>query len=86
MVKKLAGLALEDTATEDDLRMAMRTIRKRFIVGLMHEMEESIHRFNVVLGIDETVPENQECMDHFFHHSLGAKRHNSHEHPHVSVV
>lgn len=84
MVKKLAGLGVNQTATEDDLRMAMRTIRKRFIVGLMDKMEESVHRFNVVMGINEEVAENQQCMNHFFHHSLGAKKHNSNSHPHVN--
>lgn len=84
MVKKLAGIPLDGTANEDDLRLAMRTVRKRFVVGLMHEMEESVRRFNVVLGVDEDVPENRECMDHFFHKSLGARKHNSHEHPHVA--
>jgi len=83
MVKKLAGLEVNQTATEDDMRMAMRTIRKRFIVGLMDKMEESIHRFNAVMGINESVEDNRQCMDHFFHHALGAKKHNSDSHPHV---
>lgn len=50
MVKKLAGKVQRDTATVDDLIIAKETIRSRFIVGLMHEMEESIERFNIVMG------------------------------------
>lgn len=84
MVKKLAGLGVNDTATEEDLRVAMRTLRKRFVVGLTDAMEESIHRFNAVMNIDESEEENLRCMDNFFHPSLGAKKINSYEHPIVS--
>lgn len=82
MVKKMAGIAANATATEAHLRVAMRTIEKRFIVGLMDQMEESVRRFNIVMGIIET-DENKKCMDHFFHDSLGAKRHKSNSHPQV---
>jgi hypothetical protein len=82
MVKKMAGIAANATATEAHLRVAMRTIEKRFIVGLMDQMEESVRRFNIVMGISET-DENKKCMDHFFHDSLGAKRHKSNSHPQV---
>ena len=86
MVKKLAGLGVNDTATEEDLRMSMRTIRTRFIVGLMDQMEESVHRFNIVMGINESDEVNQQCMNHFFHDSVGAKRHNSNSHLKVSII
>ena len=86
MVKKLAGLGVNATATEEDLRMAMRTINKRFIVGLMDQMEESVHRFNIAMGINESDEENQQCMNHFFHDSVGAKRHNSNSHPKVRII
>ena len=62
-VKKLAGKALSDEATEEDLRTAMRTIKARFIVGLSNKMEESLHRFNVVMGINDKEASNQVCMD-----------------------
>ena len=71
IVKTLAGLRPEDQASEEDLQLAKRTIRKRFIVGLCHDemVEESVHRFNAVLGIDEADTDNRKCMDHFFHDS-----------------
>lgn len=79
MVKKLAGLGVNDTATNADLQVAMRTIKKRFIVGLTDQMEESVHRFNVVMGInnDEDLEDvtNRQCIEHFVHYSVAAKKH-----------
>mmetsp|Transcript_29523 Transcript_29523/g.62210 ORF Transcript_29523/g.62210 Transcript_29523/m.62210 type:complete len:121 (-) Transcript_29523:242-604(-) len=86
IVKKLAGLGANDEATEADLRVAMRTIQRRFIVGLMDQMEESIHRFNTVMGINEEVEENRLCMDRFFNGSNGATRHNANSHLKVSSL
>lgn len=77
VVKKLTGLRVNDMATEEDLRIAMRTIKMRFVVGLLDEMEESVRRFNVVMGIDETDKENRECINHLVHDSIGAKNYNS---------
>lgn len=85
MVKKLAGLGVNDTAAEEDLRVAMRTIKKRFVVGLLDRMEESIRRFNVVLGIDEGDEENRRCMNHLLHDSVGARRYRSASHPKVGA-
>lgn len=86
-MKKLAGKRLADPATERDLRMAMVTMRTRFIVGLMDKMEESIHRFNTAMGIDESTEQNQKCMIHFFgDHKIKNQeqyKRNSHEHPKV---
>lgn len=81
VVKMLAGLNLEDVVTEADLRVAERTVRQRFVVGLMNEMEESIHRFNVFMGIDESQELNRKCLDEFFGH--GSKRENSNPHPKI---
>ncbi|KAL7529500.1 hypothetical protein ACHAXR_004756 [Thalassiosira sp. AJA248-18] len=81
MVKKLAGKIQRDKATEEDLRMAMRTIKQRFVVGLMSEMEESIHRFNIVLGIDESEEKNELVMDKYFGNAV--KKTNSNSHPKV---
>ncbi|KAL7539621.1 hypothetical protein ACHAXR_009449 [Thalassiosira sp. AJA248-18] len=81
MVKKLAGKVQRDKATEKDLRMAMRTVKQHFIVGLMHEMEESIHRFNTVMGIDEEEEYTKRVMDHFFGNKV--KKTNSNPHPKV---
>jgi len=80
-VKALAKLGKNDVVTEAHLRLAQRTIAHRLVVGLMDEMEESIHRFNIVLGIDETTELNRSCMDEFFGHGL--KKSNSHSHPEV---
>lgn len=79
LVKKLAGKALSDEATEEDLHMAMRTIKARFIVGLANKMEESVHRFNVVMGINDMEAGNQVCMDH-------TKEVNVNELPEVRII
>ena len=44
----------------------MSTLKGRCVVGLTNQMEESIHRFNVVMDIDESDKENKKCMDQFF--------------------
>jgi len=51
MVKKLAGKRMNDVVDENDLILAMKTLKSRFIVGLMDNMEESIHRFNTILQL-----------------------------------
>mmetsp|Transcript_17000 Transcript_17000/g.36631 ORF Transcript_17000/g.36631 Transcript_17000/m.36631 type:complete len:362 (+) Transcript_17000:104-1189(+) len=78
MVKKLAGKRMNAHVSEEDLDIAMRTIKRRFIVGRMDEMEESIHRFNTVIGIDESEDESKKCMDKFFGHDAEKKNTNSH--------
>lgn len=84
MVKKLAGKVQKNTATEDDLILAMNTIRERFVVGLMHEMEESIRRFSRVIGIDESEGLSRSCMYQYFGQKDGeTKKMNSHSHPKV---
>jgi len=82
MVKKLAGKRMNDVVDENDLILAMKTLKSRFIVGLMDNMEESIHRFNTILGIDETSKTRKECMDQYFGH--GSLKSNSNSHPKVS--
>ena len=79
LVKNLAGLGFHDTATEVELRVAMRTIEKRFVVGLTDRMQESIRRFNIVMNVDLTKPRNQKCMQRFFGH--GNLKTNSNSHP-----
>lgn len=81
MVKTLAGKRVNDKVTEADLRIAVRTVRQRFIVGLTTDMEESIHRFNIFMGIDESENLNNQCMDKFFGH--GVKKSNSNSHAKV---
>mmetsp|Transcript_43783 Transcript_43783/g.78579 ORF Transcript_43783/g.78579 Transcript_43783/m.78579 type:complete len:353 (+) Transcript_43783:170-1228(+) len=76
MVKKLAGKTSNEEVTEVDLLIAMRTVNQRFIVGLTNQMEESIHRFNIVIGIDEPNEEHKKCIDHI-------EKKNSNPHPKV---
>jgi len=78
MVMKLAGKTPRDEVTEVDLRVAMETIKRRFIVGLLDHMEESIHRFNIVLGIDGSKEENKQCMDQFFGDDVVKRNSNAH--------
>jgi len=66
IVKKIVGKKLGETADIGDLVTAKEIIRRRFIVGLMNDMEESIRRFNVVLGVDYTGERGQQCMGQYF--------------------
>lgn len=65
MVRKLVGKSFGMEADETDLIIAKELVRQRFIVGLMDEMNESIRRFNIVLGIDEESERSQKCMVEF---------------------
>lgn len=66
MVKQLAGKKQLNTATEEDLAMAMHTIKARFVVGLMNHMEESVARFNLVMGVDFNGVKEKSCWDKYF--------------------
>lgn len=83
-VKSLSGRERYSYVTEDDLSVAIMTVRKRLIVGLTSQMEESIHRFNIFMGIDETEDINRQCMDEYFGH--GVKKSNANSHPKVNRV
>ncbi|KAL9188453.1 hypothetical protein ACHAXT_006831 [Thalassiosira profunda] len=78
MVKKLAGKSMRESVDEGDLQMAMQTVKDYFVVGLMDHMEESIRRFNVVLGVDDAIDENRACMDEYFGERVERKNANSH--------
>jgi len=82
MVKKLAGKRQNEKVNEEDLQLAMQTVKSRFVVGVLDHMEESIHRFNAILGIDETTDTSKDCLDQFFRH--GSKKSNSNTHAEVS--
>ena len=90
-VKQLAGKTQKDTATEEDLELAKRTIQSHFVIGLMKEMGESMRRFNIVLGIDtEHGGKNARCMEKFFpkggkSKEKSEKKKNSNPHPKVST-
>ena len=81
-VKFLAGKKVKDPVDEHDLQIAMRTLKERFVVGLIDKMEESFRRFFVVMGIDESNEKRDDCMAKFFSDD-GLKK-NSNEHPEVS--
>ncbi|KAL7525938.1 hypothetical protein ACHAXR_004378 [Thalassiosira sp. AJA248-18] len=66
LVKKIVGKKLADVADIGDLVVAKEIIRRRFIVGLMLDMEESIRRFNIVLGLDNIGEQGQLCMKQYF--------------------
>jgi len=66
LVKKIVGKKLTEKATMADLIIAKEIVRRRFIVGLLDEMEESVHRFNVMLGVDESDDKTKECMTEVF--------------------
>jgi hypothetical protein len=66
MVHKLVNKPFGEPVTETDLIIAKELVRQRFVVGLMQEMEESVRRFNVALGVDVDVERNRGCMLEFF--------------------
>lgn len=66
LVKKMVGKKLTDSAEMGDLIIAKEIIRRRFIVGLLDEMEESIHRFNIMMGVDESAEKTMGCMQEVF--------------------
>ena len=66
-VKTLAGKGQMDIVTVADLELAKRTVKSYIIVGLMNEMQETVRRFNIVLGIDtEHGGRNARCRGEFF--------------------
>jgi len=82
LVKTLVGLDRKSSViTEEDLSMAIRTMRHKIVIGLTDLMEESIHRFNVFMGVNEGQPGKRECMNQYFGH--GVKKYNSNRHPMV---
>mmetsp|Transcript_9699 Transcript_9699/g.21033 ORF Transcript_9699/g.21033 Transcript_9699/m.21033 type:complete len:363 (+) Transcript_9699:108-1196(+) len=71
LVKKIMGKKLGDHAKIGDLIIAKEIVRRRFIVGLMNDMDESIRRFNIVLGLDYANERGQQCREEYF----GSKDH-----------
>lgn len=65
MVRKLVGKTPRDDLDYDDLDLAKEIVRTKFVVGLMDKFEESVHRFNYMLGIDQSDPKNQACIEEF---------------------
>lgn len=97
MVHYLIGKSTRDALTNDDLELAKYIVRTKFVVGLMDKFDESVHRFNILLGIDESDPKNQQCIDEYA--SKGEDKHsarnsvkivkknnwNSYSHPNAEV-
>jgi len=65
MVRNLVGKDNRADLTIQDLEDAKEIIRTKFVVGLMEKFEESVHRFNILLGVDENEPQNQQCISDF---------------------
>ena len=74
VVKKLAGIGGKDNATEADLRLVQRVIKRYFVVGLTNRMEESIQRFNTVLGINDDHYRYKSCMSYFSNSNNSTKK------------
>jgi hypothetical protein len=66
MVKKILGKKLNDKVDISDLILAKEIVRHKFFVGKMDEMEESIVRFNIVLGVNNDSTEVRQCMKEYF--------------------
>ena len=66
LVKKIVGKKLNDPSDINDLVVAKEIIRTRFIVGMMNDMEESLRRFNIVLGLSDTDEQGQRCHESIF--------------------
>ena len=73
--KRHSGTGEDSVVTELDLRRAMETLRDYAVVGLTVQMEESVRRFNLIMGIDNMEDMNDNgggggtrmaCMDEFF--------------------
>ena len=69
MVHKLVGKRHAESVDETDLIIAKELVRQRFVVGLMTDFDESVRRFNIVLGINE---EENGCINEF--RSRGVRR------------
>ena len=83
-VKKLAGNGY--TATESDLEIAKHTIQSYFVVGLTTQIQESVQRFNVMMGIDDVSNKRHAgCMTGYFPDEKRSNTLNANPHPEVSV-
>lgn len=51
--------------TTEDLERAKEIVRTKFVVGIMSNFEESVHRFNLLLGMDESDETNMECINDY---------------------
>jgi hypothetical protein len=65
LVHHLAGKKHYEVVDRNDLEMAKEMIKSKFIIGMMNEFDESVHRFNLLLGVDEKDSTNKQCMADF---------------------
>eukprot|EP00804_Cyclotella_cryptica_P001562 CCRYP_003776-RA/>CCRYP_003776-RA protein AED:0.11 eAED:0.11 QI:1855/1/0.85/1/0.83/0.85/7/0/596 len=85
IVRKLVEKSFSEPIDENDLMRAKAILRRRVVVGLMSQMEDSMHRFNIVLGVDESSERNRQCMNEYFGKSkeqVGGMK-NANKHPKV---
>jgi hypothetical protein len=61
MVHKLVNKPVT-SLTMDDLELAKQIVKEKIVVGLESKFVESIHRFNVYSGIDDSSEERQSCI------------------------
>jgi hypothetical protein len=61
MVHKLVNKNVR-SLTMDDLELAKQIVREKILVGLESKFVESIHRFNIYSGIDDSSKERQSCI------------------------
>jgi len=61
MVHKLVNKDVH-SLTMDDLELAKQIVKEKILVGLESKFVESIHRFNVYSGIDDSSKERQSCI------------------------
>ena len=68
MIHKLVGKKHGEKVDETDLIIAKQLVRRRFVVGLTKEMDESIRRFTTVLGVDNMSTDGriQQCMEELY--------------------
>lgn len=65
MVRKLVGKDPSAPLSNVDLELAKEIIHTKFLVGLQDRFKEAMQRFNIFLGIDESDPQNQRCIQEF---------------------
>jgi hypothetical protein len=61
IVHKLVNKSVK-SLTLDDLELAKKIVREKILVGLEDKFAESIHRFNIYSGIDDSSDERQSCI------------------------
>jgi len=79
MVRNLIGKGMRDALNTEDLDLAKEIVRTKFVVGIMDRFEESVHRFNILLGVDESDPKNQQCIEEFSSNGGDAHSHRNKE-------